>query len=191
VVLGRNGPAARFFDLPARLCYFWPGMKKQAFLIGPALAAFLLVPLIRAQDAGAPPARTEPPPNTFGPLEKSLLIPGWGQFSEHRYLEGVIFLGSELVCLIQALRNNALGNEAYDRYKAAAGRDEAVLHRRSTETFDTRRNRYLLAGAAVWALNLLDMVLIVKNSGRPKSAWTFRIQRDENQAIVFMAGRRF
>lgn len=166
-------------------------MKKPAFFSGPILAVFLLIPLIRAQDAGAPPARTEPPPSAFGPLEKSLLIPGWGQISERRYLEGVVFLGSELFCLIQAIRNNALGHEAYGRYKAAAGRDEAVLQRRSTETFDTRRNRYLLAGAAVWALNLLDIYLIVKNRDRPKSAWTFRIQRDENQAIVFMAGRRF
>jgi len=32
----------------------------------------------------------------FGSLQKSLLIPGWGQFVEKRYLEGILFISAEI-----------------------------------------------------------------------------------------------
>lgn len=110
------------------------------------------------------------PAKKLGPLEKSLLVPGWGQLSEKHYLEGVAFLGAEIACLYGALRNDKRGSTSYALYKAAASAEDAVRHRRDVEVYDGRRNRFLLAAAAVWAVNLVDIFLIVRRSGAgPKS----------------------
>jgi len=127
-----------------------------------AVTAAVLSALLAAPAAGR--AEDESPAKKpFGSLEKSLLIPGWGQFAEKRYLEGVLFLGAELACLYGVFRTNRLGNERYALYKSSATTEDAVRHRRAVETYDRRRNAFLIAAAAVWAANLVDMALIVKS----------------------------
>jgi hypothetical protein len=154
------------------------------------LAALLSGSAVRAQDgAGAKEASPEPRP--FGPLAKSLLIPGWGQLSEGRPLEGVLFLGTTVLCLIGALDNNHRGSINYALYKAAANPADAVRFRALTERYDRRRNQFLLAGAAVWALNLLDISLIVKGRDGSRRAWTIHFGQDFHEAFVVGAGCRF
>lgn len=127
----------------------------------------------------------------FGPLEKSLLIPGWGQISEKRYVEGATFLAAEAFCLYEIFANNHLGNENYASYKKAATMDDAVRFRQFTEKFDARRNQFLLAAAAVWAVNLVDIYLVVKNKGKKEKAFTLRIERGKHQQISLAASCRF
>ncbi len=127
----------------------------------------------------------------FGPLEKSLLIPGWGQISEKRYVEGAAFLAAEAFCFYKIFANNHLGNENYASYKKAETMDEAVRFRQLTEKFDARRNQFLLAAAAVWAANLVDIYLIVKNKGKKEKAFTLRIERGEHQRISLTSSYRF
>jgi hypothetical protein len=154
------------------------------------LAAFLSVPAVRAQDPAAA-KEASPESRPFGPLEKSLLVPGWGQFSVGRPVEGVLFLGSTVLCLIGTLAENHLGNENYALYKAAANPADATRFRALTERYDRRRNQFLLAGAAVWALNLLDIALLVKGGDRSRRAWTIHIGQDFHEAFMVGAGCRF
>jgi hypothetical protein len=155
------------------------------------LAAFLSVSLPASQEKGGAGDSTPAEKRPFGPLEKSLLLPGWGQFSEGRIVEGAFFLGSTALGLIGALRNNHLGNENYALYKAATGQADVVRFRALTERYDRRRNQFFLAGAAAWALNLLDIALIVKDGDRTRRAWTMRIGCDANEAFVVGAAYRF
>lgn len=143
-----------------------------------------IVPRLPAEEKAAPKPG-------FGPLEKSLLIPGWGQLSEKRYVKGSLFLAAEIALLCGFAANNALGNENYDLYKKAESMDDAVRCRRLTERYDARRNRFLLAAAAVWGLNLLDISLIVKNkeSGGPKAS--LRIEHGGLDQIRVAASYRF
>jgi hypothetical protein len=127
----------------------------------------------------------------FGSLAKSLLVPGWGQMAEKRYLEGAVFLGSEIVCLVGILRNNRLGNESYDLYKTAAFAEDAVRFRQATETADGRRNKFILAAAAVWAVNLLDIYFIVRNREAGRRAVALRITRDAPRQIGLSLSCRF
>jgi hypothetical protein len=127
----------------------------------------------------------------LGPQEKSLLLPGWGQLAEKRWLEGVFFMAAEAFCIVGALRQNKLGNSAYLAYKAATNVPDAVRLRRETEKRDSRRNQYLLAGAAVWALNLIDIHLIVRGKEGAAKELCLRFGHDATQAIVAMAGLRF
>jgi hypothetical protein len=156
------------------------------------LAALLIFGVMTsaAQEAG-PPAEGREGKKGFGPLEKSLLIPGWGQISKGRWLEGALFLGLEAFCLLSALHENRLGNEAYRLYQAASTTEDAVLYRSDTESRDARRNRLLLAGAAVWALNLLDIHLIIKGKEGPSKLLSLRMGTHEAHALVVVAGCRF
>jgi hypothetical protein len=166
------------------------GMNLTKTAVAVFLAAILSVPAVRAQDAAAA-KEAAPESRPFGPLEKSLLIPGWGQFSVGRPVEGVLFLGSTVLCLISALSDNHRGNANYSLYKAAANSTDAVRFRALTERYDRRRNQFLLAGAAVWALNLLDIALLVKGGDRSRWAWTIHIGQDFHEAFVVGAGCRF
>jgi hypothetical protein len=154
------------------------------------LAAFLSGSALRAQDPGAAQAPSiEPRP--FGPLEKSLLVPGWGQFSVGRPVEGALFLGSTVLCLIGALDNTRRGNDSYALYKAAANAADAARLHTLTGRYDRRRNQFLLAGASVWALNLLDIALLVRGGDKTRRAWTIHIGQDIHEAFVVGAGCRF
>ncbi len=168
-----------------------PGMRKAkpAAVLLAALLALGRVPS-PAQEASQAGERPESR-KAFGPLEKSLLLPGWGQMSEGRWLEGVLFLGLEAACLLGAIHENRLGNEAYRLYQAAGTADEAVLYREDTESRDARRNRLLLAGAAVWALNLLDIHLIIKGKEGPSRQLSLRIGSHGASALAVVAGCRF
>ncbi len=68
---------------------------------------------------------------------------------------------------------------------------DAVRLRQETEKRDSRRNQYLLAGAAVWALNLLDIHLIVRGKEGAAKVLSLRLGHDATQAIVAVAGFRF
>ena len=126
-------------------------------------AALLLgfSPFSRAQQES--PDTPEEAAQGLSSLQKSLLFPGGGQLAEKRYLEGFVFLTAEVFCIYQVLRFNHKGNNSYSRDRSAAGVDEAVRYRELTEENDKNRNLYLLGAAAVWAVNLLDIYVIVKN----------------------------
>jgi hypothetical protein len=164
-----------------------PGSTAGAPVVAALAAAAILaaIPLAgRAEDNPAAEKR-------FGPLEKSLLIPGWGQISEKRYLEGFAFLAAEVGCLYAIFRNNHLGNESYALYKAASSTEDAVRHRRATENYDRRRNAFFLAAAAVWAVNLVDIYLIVKSKSGGRRAVSLRIERDAPRKICLSLACRF
>ena len=127
----------------------------------------------------------------LGPLEKSLLVPGWGQLSEKRYLEGILFLAATSAALTGMLLNNHLGNENYALYQKAETLDEAVRTRRLAESFDTRRNQFFLAAAAVWAVNLLDIALIVNKKGGTDKSFSLRIDCGTKDHLGLTATCRF
>ncbi len=95
-------------------------------------------------------------------LEKSLVFPGWGQISEKRYLEGIVFATSEIICLAGVFKNLREGNKYYKLYKSSDNTQDAIKFRELTIKFDKRRNRFIAGAITVWVLNLLDMSLIPK-----------------------------
>jgi hypothetical protein len=142
-----------------------------------------------------PAAETEQK-KEYGPLnslQKSLILPGWGQAAEKHYAEALLFFAGEVFCLYGFFDQNHKGNEAYALYRAADSREDAVLYRQRTETFDTRRNRFLLAAAAVWALNLADIYWIV--SGRNKDPAgkkiSLRLDCGEGQSLAVALSYRY
>ena len=126
-------------------------------------------------------------------LQKSLLLPGWGQASEKRYAEAFLLFAGEVVCLYGFFDQNHRGNNAYALYRAADNRDDAVLYRRRTEVFDTRRNRLLLAAAAVWVLNLADIYWIVSSRNKDPAGKKISLRLDcgEGQSLAVALSYRY
>jgi hypothetical protein len=102
----------------------------------------------------------------FSSLQKSLIIPGWGQFVEKRHFEGSFFLVSEICYIYEVFLNNRRGNSYYQLYKTAVSTEDAVRYRDLTERYDKKRNIYMLVAVGVWAVNLVDTYIIVKKRGR-------------------------
>ena len=126
-------------------------------------------------------------------LQKSLLLPGWGQAAEKHYAEAFLFFAGEVFCLYGFFDQNHKGNDAYSLYRAAQSREDAVRYRAQTETLDTRRNRFLLAAAAAWVLNLADIYWIV--SGRNKDTAgkkiSLRLDCGEDQSLAVALSYRY
>jgi hypothetical protein len=127
----------------------------------------------------------------LGSLEKSLIIPGWGQLAEKRYIEGVAFLSAEIFCLVKIISNNHQGNENYALYQRSTATEDAVHYRQLTEKYDTRRNQFILAAAAVWAVNLIDIYLIVNAKGKKERSLELKVERGENKTISLALAYRF
>ncbi|OGD24639.1 MAG: hypothetical protein A2Y56_06890 [Candidatus Aminicenantes bacterium RBG_13_63_10] len=122
--------------------------------------------LVRDEAQAEPPAE----PARFGSLGKSLLLPGWGQLAEKRYVKGIAFLSAEVLCLVGFLSTNHSANAYYEKYQSAVTPEDAVRYRALTEKYDTWRNRVLLAAAAVWVVNLIDISAIVKDNEKKQGA---------------------
>jgi len=158
------------------------------FMLGPGLAFSQEPP--KTTDQAQPAGETAPAlsdPSILRTLKKSLFVPGWGQASEKRYFEAALFFCAEAVCLAGVLVNNGRGNENYLLYKKASTNEDAVRLRALTERYDERRNRFILAAAAVWALNLADTYLIVSGKGGKDKIKTlsFRIETGEDPQLAF------
>jgi hypothetical protein len=147
-----------------------------------ALLAALAPSLAAGRDATANDAAAEPA--GFSSLQKSLIIPGWGQLAEKRYFEGIAFLSAEVLCLAGFLSYNHSANAYYDRYQSADNREDAVRFRALAEKYDTRRNRVLLAAAAVWVVNLVDIYAIVKKNEKKQGALRLALGGGPNSELA-------
>jgi len=161
-------------------------IKRTALLL---LFLLLLLPAF----CPAEEARQKKEYRPLNSLQKSLLLPGWGQASEKRYAEAFLFFAGEVVCLYGFFDQNHKGNDAYALYRAADNRDDAVLYRRRTEGFDTRRNRFLLAAAAVWLINLADIYWIVSDRNKDPTGKKISLRLDcgEGQSLAVALSYRY
>jgi hypothetical protein len=164
-------------------------LKKAGRAGGPRVCLMLAVLLLPFPGTGA----EDPPPSDrkMGPLEKSLIFPGWGQISEHRRLKGAAFAVAELTCLGAALVHDGLGNENYALYRAAADETEAVRYRQLVVRHDGRRNAFLLAAAAVWAVNLIDIYRLVQGKEAKSGSLSLGIEHGPSRELRLSLGCRF
>jgi len=125
------------------------------------------------------------PANKLNSLQKSLLIPGWGQIAEKRYLEGALFLSAEIFCLYKVFSYNHKGNYYYNHYKKADNVSDAVKYRGLTEDYDTKRNKFLLAAAGVWVINLIDAYSIVRNKEKKRKSVNLKLEHNEKKDMLF------
>jgi hypothetical protein len=133
----------------------------------------------------------QPQPPAFGSLQKSLLVPGWGQLAEKRYFEAAVFFGAELFCLSKIFSYNHKADTYYDSYKKADNTEDAVKYRKLTEKNDARRNQYMLAAFGVWAVNLADIYVIVKGKQSKRTGLRFWLDYRQEPKVGLVVSYRF
>ena len=143
--------------------------------------------LLDASAKEASPQNEKEDVGSLTSLQKSLLIPGWGQLAEKHYAEGLLFLAAEAFSIYQIVRFNHKGNFYYERYQDAVSVDDAVRFRGLTEDYDKKRNLYLIAAAGIWAVNLLDIYVIVKN----KRKLRLQLERVGKKGLALSVGFSF
>jgi len=163
-------------------------MKQFAFTLFLILTLVLISHTDNFAQETSPSAKED---RSFGSLHKSLLFPGWGQLSEKKYFKGFVFLGAEIFCFASILHNNNRGNKAYQSYKDALNMEDVVHYRKLTEKYDTIRNQYFVAAAAVWALNLIDIYFIVKKKQTKERNLTFRLDSVSQKNLSLTISYRF
>ena len=119
----------------------------------------------------------------FTSLHKSLLVPGWGQASEKRYLEGAVFFASELAILYEIFRLSHKSNKQYALYKAATSAEDALMYRDLTIKSDKRRNQMMIVAVGVWAVNLIHVSAVVKRKEEKKAKLDVKLHVNKNQAL--------
>jgi len=124
-------------------------------------------------------------------LQKSLLIPGWGQIAEKRYIEGALFLASEIFCVYKIVSYNRKGNYYYDLYKEVNCVKDAIRYRELTKKYDIRRNKFIFIAASIWALNLMDIYFIIKSKEKKKDNIKLIMQINEEKKISFSISYNF
>ncbi len=124
-------------------------------------------------------------------LQKSLLVPGWGQIAEKKYVKGLFFMGTELFCIINILSDNHKANKNYEAYKEAVHINDAVSFRALTEKYDGRRNRFLAAAVGIWILNMIDIYFIVKNKQKKKRNLWFSLESASKKTLSLTISLRF
>lgn len=149
------------------------------------LVYFLILFIFSLSCFGSEDEEAVPKVRSFDSLQKSLLIPGWGQFAEKRYLEGAAFLSAEIFCLYKIFENNHKSNKNYDLYKAAGNVDDTVKYRDLTEKYDRRRNALILGAIGIWAVNLIDIYVIVKNKKNKDKNFKIQLESGENKTLGF------
>lgn len=117
-------------------------------------------------------------------LQKSLLIPGWGQIAEKKYLEGILFFSAEVFCLYKIISYNHKGNDYYNLYKNADNVINAIEYRELTEKYDSKRNRFILIAASVWIINLIDIYIIVKKKDKKERNLKIKLEHNENKDLA-------
>ena len=125
----------------------------------------------------------------FTSLSKSLLIPGWGQLSEKRYIEGVIFFSAVIFSIYKIISYNNKGNTYYSKYEQADTVGDAVKFRELTEKYDKRRNIFMLVAVSIWAINLIDIYVIVRN--KEKRRLKLEINTNGKKGLAFTLNYSF
>jgi len=124
-------------------------------------------------------------PKKISSLQKSLLLPGWGHITEKRYLEGILFLSEEVICLYKVISYNHKSNDYYSLYKNADNVSNAIEYRELTEKYDTKRNRFILAAAGIWIVNLIDIYFIIKKKDKKERNLKIKLEHNENKDLAF------
>jgi hypothetical protein len=164
-------------------------MNARASFVLSMIGILVLGALGFPQDRDLP--KEEPQDIKSAALQKSLLIPGWGQLSERKYVKAAVFFASECYGVYEMLRNNHRGNVSYALYKSASTAEDATKYRDLTERFDKKRNQFLLIAAGIWAINLVDIYVIVKKQKEKRGQLGLALDVSKEKALSFSLRYRY
>jgi len=125
----------------------------------------------------------ETPRKTDPALIQSLVFPGVGQIREKQYAKGILLAAAECFCIVQAFVANQKADRYYWNYRFSTNTEETLTNRQLTERFDRKRNQYILIGAGIWVLNLVDIHTHIKRKQKTPVQISIRPNTDDRQTL--------
>lgn len=91
-----------------------------------------------------------------GALLRSAAFPGWGQFYNRKYIKGLVVMGGEGYCIVQAIRYWDLADQAYDRYSRQSDYYMRSWYYYDYDFYKDRRDLYLWLSGVSMFLSMID-----------------------------------
>lgn len=113
-------------------------------------------------------------------LFKSLIIPGWGQVGNGRYLKAAVVVGLDTWFVGAAIHYDRRASELKKKYEAATTRDSRNMYYGAYEDRRQERTKYLFFLGVTTLVSIFDAYVDAHLSGSP-------IARDEKE-ISFQVG---
>ncbi len=110
----------------------------------------------------------------MGALYRSMVIPGWGQIYSGHKVKGIFFTVTTLGLVGAALTEYYIGKNVYydDKYMNATNPDDAKYYYDKAVDAYSLGNQLLLAGAAVWIVNMVDAYVTGVNASEVREVKT-------------------
>lgn len=103
-------------------------------------------------------------------LFKSMVIPGWGQLGNRRYLKAILFAGLDAWFISSAIRYGGQASDYYDQYESAIDLvDRRELYNLYLDRKDSR-NKYTWFAVIVTFVSMFDAYVDAHLSGYPHKA---------------------
>jgi hypothetical protein len=87
---------------------------------------------------------------------KTMILPGWGHFSAHRYTKGQVLLGMEIILLGSSIYFYDQAKEYYDKYKQSTNILDINNFYEDTKIPLRLSQGFLTLGILVWIYSLYD-----------------------------------
>lgn len=100
-------------------------------------------------------------------LFKSMVVPGWGQFGNRKYIKGLVMLGMDVWMISSAIKYK---NEASDYWKLYENSEDVISRNYYYDLYDekrTARNKYTWFAVIVSFVSMFDAYVDAHLSGMP------------------------
>ncbi len=113
---------------------------------------------------------------------RSLLVPGWGQFYNEKYLKGKVFLGTEILTVSGTIATYILFEREYDKYKEY--KPEAIKHYDKAYHYYQANRILFWVSVGVWAYNVVDAYWDAKSTNKKAE---FKTSKEEQNYRIFLS----
>jgi hypothetical protein len=114
--------------------------------------------------------------NPTAALFKSLIVPGWGQIGNHRYVKAAFFAGLETWFIIEAVHYAGQANDWKKLYDAASGTDLRNRYHALYRSKYTARSKYIWYAGITTFVSIFDAYVDAHLSGEPRPEKTQKLK---------------
>jgi hypothetical protein len=104
------------------------------------------------------------PPNSFSPVWRSFLLPGWGQLYKNQSFKGVSFMTLTLSGVAGGFVFNILSNDATNKAVSARTQARRDFFNSEAKNFNTYSTISFIAAGVFYAWNLVDAIIVKQDN---------------------------
>jgi hypothetical protein len=100
-------------------------------------------------------------------LFKSMVVPGWGQYGNHKYIKGTLFFAADVWFISRAFKYRKDARDYWSRYEGASSIAEKNSLYSQYKTFKNKRNKFTWFAVITSFVSMFDAYVDAHLSGYP------------------------